>query len=133
STIELRSNGEWLDKLSPNAIVELMAKMTVSRMLERKDFGQRFAEERAIYMHEFLYPLLQGYDSVALECDVELGGTDQLFNLLVGRDLMREWGKEPQVVMTLPLLVGLDGVEKMSKSTGNFIGVTESPDEIFGK
>jgi tyrosyl-tRNA synthetase len=110
-----------------------MAKMTVSRMLERKDFGQRYAEGRPIYQHEFLYPLLQGYDSVALDCDIELGGTDQLFNLLVGRDLQREYGQDPQVALTMPLLEGLDGVQKMSQSLGNYVGVTEAPEEMFGK
>lgn len=132
---EIRSNSEWLDKLSPVDIVELMAKMTVSRMLERNDFAKRFEEGRPIYQHEFLYPLLQGYDSVALDCDVELGGTDQLFNLLVGRDLMSKYGKRPQMVMTTPLLEGIEarmenGVvvgAKMSKSADNYIGLTEAP------
>jgi tyrosyl-tRNA synthetase len=132
---EIRSNGEWLDKLSPVDIVELMAKMTVSRMLERNDFAKRFEEGRPIYQHEFLYPLLQGYDSVALDCDIELGGTDQLFNLLVGRDLMTKYGQRHQMVMTTPLLEGIDakmenGVvagAKMSKSADNYIGLTEEP------
>jgi tyrosyl-tRNA synthetase len=132
---EIRSNSEWLDKLSPVDIVELMAKMTVSRMLERNDFAKRFEEGRAIYQHEFLYPLLQGYDSVALDNDIELGGTDQLFNLLVGRDLMGKYGQRPQVVMTTPLLEGIDaklenGVvvgAKMSKSADNYIALTEPP------
>jgi tyrosyl-tRNA synthetase len=132
---EIRSNSEWLDKLSPVDIVELMAKMTVSRMLERNDFAKRFEEGRPIYQHEFLYPLLQGYDSVALNCDIELGGTDQLFNLLVGRDLMSKYGQRPQMVMTTPLLEGIDAkVEKgvvvgakMSKSADNYIGLTEAP------
>ena len=113
--------------------MRLSAKYTVARLLERDDFAKRFKEGKPIAVHELLYPLCQGYDSVALEADVELGGTDQLFNLLVGRDLMRESGQEPQVVMTLPLLVGTDGVEKMSKSLENAIGIAESPDEIFGK
>src|SRR6185437_3109007 len=105
---EIRSNSEWLDKMSPTELVELMAKTTVSRMLERKDFGQRYAEGRPIYQHEFLYPLLQGYDSVALDCDIELGGSDQLFNLLVGRDLMPKYGQTAQMVLTMPLLEGTD-------------------------
>jgi tyrosyl-tRNA synthetase len=132
---EIRSNSEWLDKLSPVDIVELMAKMTVSRMLERNDFAKRFEEGRPIYQHEFLYPLLQGYDSVALDNDIELGGTDQLFNLLVGRDLMSKYGQRPQMVMTTPLLEGIDSkVEngvvvgaKMSKSADNYIALTEAP------
>ncbi|MBX3190310.1 MAG: tyrosine--tRNA ligase [Labilithrix sp.] len=135
SRTEIRTNSEWLDTLTPVDIVELMAKMTVSRMLERKDFAQRFEEGRAIYQHEFLYPLLQGYDSVALDDDIELGGTDQLFNLLVGRDLMSKYGKRPQMVMTTPLLEGtdakmVDGVvvgAKMSKSAENYIALTEPP------
>jgi tyrosyl-tRNA synthetase len=126
-------NSEWLSALGAEGLVRLAAKYTVARLLERDDFAKRFREQKPIAVHELLYPLCQGYDSVALDADVELGGTDQLFNLLVGRDLMREWGKEPQVVLTLPLLVGTDGVEKMSKSLNNAIGVTESPDEIFGK
>jgi tyrosyl-tRNA synthetase len=126
-------NSEWLSALGSEGLVRLAAKYTVARLLERDDFARRFREQKPIAVHELLYPLCQGYDSVALDADVELGGTDQLFNLLVGRDLMREWGKEPQCVLTLPLLVGTDGVEKMSKSLNNAIGVTESPDEIFGK
>ncbi|MFI5198672.1 MAG: tyrosine--tRNA ligase, partial [Thermoanaerobaculia bacterium] len=114
-------------------LVRLSAKYTVARLLERDDFAKRYREGKPIAVHELLYPLCQGYDSVALEADVELGGTDQLFNLLVGRDLMRESGQEPQVAMTLPLLAGTDGVEKMSKSLDNAIGIAESPDEIFGK
>jgi len=132
---ELRSNAEWIDKLSPGEMVELMAKMTVSRMLERNDFGQRFKDEKPIYQHEFLYPLLQGYDSVALDCDIELGGTDQLFNLLVGRDLMPKYGLRPQMVMTTPILEGTDAKivngkvtgKKMSKSADNYIGLLEEP------
>ncbi len=126
-------NSEWLQALGADGMVRLCGKYTVARLLERDDFSKRWKAGQPISVHELLYPLCQGYDSVALECDVEMGGTDQLFNLLVGRDLMREWGKEPQVVITVPLLVGLDGVEKMSKSMNNYIGVTESPDEIFGK
>ena len=126
-------NSEWLSALGADGLVRLSAKYTVAQLLERDDFAKRFKEGKPIAVHELLYPLCQGYDSVALQADVELGGTDQLFNLLVGRELMRESGQEPQVVMTLPLLVGTDGVEKMSKSLGNAIGITESPDEIFGK
>jgi len=135
-TVELRWNSEWLDKLTAAEMVELMAKMTVARMLERNDFGQRFAEGRPIHQHEFLYPLLQGYDSVALRCDIELGGTDQLFNLLVGRDIMPRYGVTPQMVLTCPILEGTDARvdekghvvgKKMSKSTGNYIGLQEDP------
>ena len=126
-------NSEWLNKLTPAEIIRLASQLTVARMLERDDFKKRFAENRPISVHEFLYPLIQGYDSVALQADVEMGGTDQLFNLLMGRDLQRHWGMEPQVVLTTPLLEGLDGVNKMSKSLGNYIGVSEPPDTIFGK
>jgi tyrosyl-tRNA synthetase len=126
-------NSEWLSRMTFVDVIELSAKYTVARMLERDEYKKRFKDERAIYIHEFLYPLMQGYDSVELHADVELGGTDQKFNLLVGRELQREYGQPPQVVMTLPLLVGLDGENKMSKSLGNYIGITESPDEIFGK
>jgi tyrosyl-tRNA synthetase len=129
----VRFNSEWLGKLSPEEIITLAAKYTVARMLERDDFQRRFHDGRAIGVHEFLYPLFQAYDSVALGADVELGGTDQKFNLLVGRDLQREYGQQPQVVLTMPLLEGLDGVQKMSKSLGNYIGITEPPREIFGK
>lgn len=137
----VRRNSEWLDPLRANDLVELMAKTTVSRMLERNDFAKRYAEERPIYQHEFLYPLLQGYDSVALECDVELGGTDQLFNLLVGRDLMPKYGKRAQIVLTLPLLEGIDAKfedgrvvgKKMSKSAGNYVGLQEEPLTIYRK
>jgi tyrosyl-tRNA synthetase len=126
-------NSRWLSALGAEGMIRLAAKYTVARLLERDDFAKRFAEKKPIAVHELLYPLCQAYDSVALTCDVEMGGTDQLFNLLVGRDLMREWGQEPQVVMTLPLLVGTDGVEKMSKSIGNQVGIAEPPDEIYGK
>jgi tyrosyl-tRNA synthetase len=129
----LRFNSEWLTKLSPEEIVMLAAKYTVARMLERDDFQRRFQSGRPIGVHEFLYPLFQAYDSVALQADVELGGTDQKFNLLVGRDIQREYGQEAQVILTTPLLEGLDGVNKMSKSLGNYIGITESPREIYGK
>jgi tyrosyl-tRNA synthetase len=126
-------NSEWLSALGAEGLVRLCAKYTVAQLLERDDFAKRFREQKPIAVHELLYPLCQGYDSVALDADVELGGTDQLFNLLVGRELMRAWDKEPQCVLTLPLLVGTDGVEKMSKSLNNAIGVTEPPNEIFGK
>ena len=130
---EVRFNSEWLSPLGAEGMIRLAAKYTLARMLERDDFRKRFDAHQPIAIHELLYPLAQAYDSVALKCDVEMGGTDQLFNLLVGRDLMREYGLEPQVVLTMPLLEGLDGVDKMSKSLGNYIGITEAPDQIFGK
>ena len=138
---EVRRNSEWLDRMSLVEATELMAKTTVSRMLERKDFRQRFEDSQPIYQHEFLYPLLQGYDSVALDCDVELGGTDQLFNLLVGRDLMAKYAKRPQIVMTTPILEGIDARiengqvlgKKMSKSADNYIGIQEEPSEMYRK
>lgn len=126
-------NSAWLGELSSYEMIKLASELTVARMLEREDFRQRFDNGRPISIHEFLYPLIQGYDSVAIEADVELGGTDQLFNLLMGRDLQRSHNQEPQVVLTVPLLEGLDGVNKMSKSLGNYIGITETPDDIFGK
>ncbi len=126
-------NSRWGKTLGSEGIIRLAAQSTVARMLERDDFQKRFAEGRPIGIHEFLYPLLQGYDSVALRADVELGGTDQKFNLLVGRELQREAGQEPQVIMTLPILEGLDGAQKMSKSLGNYIGIDEPPQTIFGK
>ena len=126
-------NSSWLSPLGAEGIVRLAAKVTVARILERDDFQKRWAARQPIALHELLYPLAQGYDSVALKADVELGGTDQLFNLLVGRDLMREDGLEPQIVLTLPLLVGTDGTEKMSKSLGNAIGIEEPPPQIYGK
>ncbi|MDW7773381.1 MAG: tyrosine--tRNA ligase [Desulfobulbaceae bacterium] len=126
-------NSTWLGELSSYDMIRLASELTVARMLEREDFRQRFDNGRPISIHEFLYPLIQGYDSVAIEADVELGGTDQLFNLLMGRDLQRSHQQEPQVVLTMPLLEGLDGVNKMSKSLGNYIGITESADDIFGK
>ncbi len=126
-------NSRWGKALGSEGIIKLAAHYTVARMLERDDFQKRFAEGRPISLHEFLYPLLQGYDSVALRADVELGGTDQKFNLLVGRELMRDNGMEPQVIMTLPILEGLDGVQKMSKSLGNYIGIDEPAETIFGK
>jgi tyrosyl-tRNA synthetase len=132
-TTEIRFNAEWLGALGAEGMIKLAAKYTLARVLERDDFRKRFDARQPIALHELLYPLAQGYDSVALRADVELGGTDQLFNLLVGRDLMREYGLEPQVVLTVPLLEGLDGVEKMSKSLGNYIGIDEEPGQIFGK
>jgi len=130
---ETRFNREWLGALGSDGLVRLAATYNVARMLERRDFRQRFDAGQPISVHEFLYPLAQAYDSVALKADVELGGTDQLFNLNVGRDIMPAYGLEPQVVMTTPLLEGTDGVEKMSKSLGNYIGVAESPDSMFAK
>jgi len=126
-------NSSWLGKLTSYDMIKLASQLTVARMLEREDFRVRFDNEKPISIHEFMYPLIQGYDSVALEADVELGGTDQLFNLLMGRDLQRSWNQDPQVVITMPLLEGLDGVNKMSKSLGNYIGITEPADDIFGK
>jgi tyrosyl-tRNA synthetase len=126
-------NSEWSDKLGAEGIIRLAARYTVSQLLERDDFSRRFREERPIAVHELLYPLMQGYDSVAMKADVELGGTDQKFNLLVGRELQRQWGQEPQCIVTMPLLEGLDGREKMSKSLGNYVGIAEPPQEIFGK
>jgi len=130
---EVRFNSEWLDKLGYEGFIRLAAKFTVSQMLEREDFHKRFMEEKPIAMHELLYPIAQGYDSVALEADVELGGTDQKFNLLMGRELQRHYGQPPQIVLTTPLLEGTDGVQKMSKSYGNYIGITEPTQEMFGK
>lgn len=126
-------NHRWMEKLDAVALIEISAKYTVARMLEREDFKQRYQKQQSISIHEFLYPLIQGYDSVVLKADVELGGTDQRFNLLIGRELQREYGQQPQVVITMPLLEGTDGVQKMSKSLGNFIGITEAPEEMFGK
>jgi len=130
---EVRYNTEWLLKLTYEGFVRLTAKFTVSQMLEREDFSKRFNEEKPISVHELLYPMMQGYDSVALECDVELGGTDQKFNLLMGRKLQQDYGFPPQIVLTMPLLEGLDGERKMSKSYGNYVGITESAQEMFGK
>jgi tyrosyl-tRNA synthetase len=130
---EVRCNSEWMDGMTAADMVRLCACHTVARMLERDDFAKRYREERAIGVHEFLYPLVQGYDSVALRADLEVGGTDQRFNLLVGRELQKAYGQAPQVVLTLPLLEGTDGVQKMSKSLGNAIGISEAPQEIFGK
>ncbi len=130
---EIRFNSEWLDKLRFEDTIRLASHYTVARLLERDDFSKRFKEGTAISVHELLYPLAQGYDSVALQCDVEMGGTDQKFNLLVGRELQRDYGQAPQIVATVPLLEGTDGVEKMSKSKGNFIGITEAPKVMFRK
>ncbi|BAT71631.1 tyrosyl-tRNA synthetase [Thermosulfidibacter takaii ABI70S6] len=126
-------NSQWLGKMSAEDMIRLTAKYTVARMLERDDFKKRFKEGIPIFIHEFIYPLMQGYDSVALEADIELGGTDQRFNLLVARDIQREYGQEPEVIMMLPILEGLDGVQKMSKSLGNYVGITEPPSEMYGK
>ena len=126
-------NSRWFGAMNAAGLIEIAAHHTVARMLERDDFSKRFKGNQPIALHEFLYPLVQGYDSVALKADVELGGTDQKFNLLVGRQLQEHYGQEPQVVLTMPLLEGLDGVNKMSKSLGNFIGITDAPDEMFGK
>jgi len=130
---EVAYNSKWLTPLGADGMIRLAAKYTVARMLERDDFAKRYREGQPIAVHEFLYPLAQGYDSVALHADVEVGGTDQKFNLLVGRELQRHYGQEPQCILTLPLLEGLDGVNKMSKSLDNYVGVTEAPGEMFGK
>ena len=130
---EVAFNSKWLAGLGADGIIRLAAKYTVARMLERDDFAKRYREGQPIAVHEFLYPLAQGYDSVALKADVELGGTDQKFNLLVGRELQRHYGQEPQCILTLPLLEGLDGINKMSKSLDNYVGITEPPQEMFGK
>jgi tyrosyl-tRNA synthetase len=130
---EIRYNSEWSEPLGAAGMIQLASKYTVARMLERDDFTKRFASQTPISVHEFLYPLMQGYDSVALKSDLELGGTDQKFNLLVGRHLQQEWGQEPQCILTMPLLEGLDGVEKMSKSKNNYVGITEAPNTMFAK
>jgi len=130
---EIRYNSEWSEPLGAAGMIKLASRYTVARMLERDDFAKRFAGQQPIAIHEFLYPLMQGYDSVALKSDIELGGTDQKFNLLVGRELQRHYGQEPQCILTMPLLIGLDGMEKMSKSKGNYIGITDAPGEMFGK
>ena len=126
-------NSTWMNKMSSADLIQLAAKHTVARMLERDDFNKRYKSGQSIAIHEFLYPLIQGYDSVAMEADVELGGTDQKFNLLVGRQLQEAWGQKPQVVLTMPILEGLDGVQKMSKSLNNYIGITDPANEMFGK
>lgn len=130
---EIRRNSEWSDPLGARGMIQLAARYTVARMMERDDFTKRYKAGTPISVHEFLYPLMQGYDSVALHADLELGGTDQKFNLLVGRELQKEWGQEQQCILTMPLLEGLDGVDKMSKSKGNYIGITEPPNDMFGK
>ncbi len=130
---EIRYNSEWSDPLGARGMIQLASRYTLARMLERDDFTKRFKSNTPISVHELLYPLMQGYDSVALKADLELGGTDQKFNLLVGRELQREYGQEPQCILTMPLLEGLDGVEKMSKSKNNYVGITDSPAEMFGK
>lgn len=130
---EIYFNSDWLGKMTFADLIQLASRYTVARILERDDFQKRLAENKPLGMHEILYPLCQGYDSVAIEADIEMGGTDQIFNNLVGRDLQREYGQDPQVVLAMPLLIGLDGEEKMSKSLGNYIGITEPPDQMFGK
>ena len=129
----IRFNGEWLGKLTYEEVVRLCRTLTVARLLERDDFAKRFAAHAPISLSELLYPLMQAYDSVAIEADIEVGGTDQLYNLLAGRDVMTQYGQEPQVVITYPLLIGLDGEEKMSKSKGNYIAVQDAPEDMFGK
>jgi tyrosyl-tRNA synthetase len=126
-------NSEWMGKMDAADLIQLAARHTVARMLERDDFHKRYSNGQPIAIHEFLYPLIQGYDSVVLKADIELGGTDQKFNLLMGRELQKQYGQEPQVIMTMPILEGLDGVQKMSKSLGNYIGINEKPNEMFGK
>ena len=133
SRTEIRYNSEWCDPLGARGMIQLASRWTVARMLERDDFTKRFQGNVPISVHEFLYPLIQGYDSVALKADVELGGTDQKFNLLVGRELQKQYGQEAQCILTMPLLEGLDGVEKMSKSKNNYVGITEKPSDMFGK
>jgi len=130
---EVRFNSEWMDGLGVRRLIELAANISVARLLERDDFEKRLAAEEPLFLHELLYPLIQGYDSVALEADIEIGGTDQKFNMLVGRELQRAFKQAPQVVMTMPLMEGLDGERKMSKSLGNYVGITEKPDQMFGK
>ena len=130
---EIRYNSEWSDKMTATDMIKLASRYTLARLLERDDFAKRYAEQAPIAMHELLYPLMQGYDSVALKADLELGGSDQRFNLLVGRELQRQYDQEPQCILTMPLLVGLDGVNKMSKSKHNYIGITDTPNDMFGK
>src|SRR5438105_1528841 len=130
---EVMFNSQWGNELGAAGVIKLAATYTVARMLERDDFAKRYAERKPIAMHEFLYPLIQGYDSVAMKADVELGGTDQKFNLLVGRELQKHFGQEPQCILTMPLLEGLDGVNKMSKSLGNYVGIDEKPNDMFSK
>lgn len=130
---EIAFNSKWMNELGADGLIQLASQYTVARMLERDDFSKRYGSNKPIGIHEFLYPLVQGYDSVALKSDVELGGTDQKFNLLVGRDLQRNYGQKPQIAITVPILEGLDGVQKMSKSLGNYVGITEEPNDMFGK
>lgn len=130
---KVRFNSQWMAKMSSADMIRMAAQYTVARMLERDDFSKRYASNQSIAVHEFLYPLVQGYDSVVLESDIELGGTDQKFNLLVGRDLQKSYGKSQQAILTVPLLEGLDGVQKMSKSLGNYVGITDAPNDMFGK
>ena len=130
---EVRFNSEWMNELGVRRLIEIAAKVSVARLLERDDFEKRLAAEEPLFLHELLYPVIQGYDSVALEADLEIGGTDQKFNMLVGRELQRHFGQPPQAVMTMPLLEGLDGVRKMSKSYGNYVGLTDQPEDMYGK
>ncbi len=130
---EVRFNSEWMNELGVAKLIEIAAKVSVARLLERDDFEKRLAAEEPLFLHELLYPVIQGYDSVALEADLEIGGTDQKFNMLVGRELQRHYGQAPQAVMTMPLLEGLDGVRKMSKSLGNYVGLTDQPEDMYGK
>lgn len=133
SKTEIRFNSEWMNQVDTRKLIEIAAKLSVARMLERDDFEKRLAQQEPLFLHELLYPLVQGYDSVALHADVELGGTDQKFNMLVGRDLQRAYGQSPQVVITMPLLEGLDGIRKMSKSLGNYLAITDQAEDMFGK
>jgi tyrosyl-tRNA synthetase len=133
SRTEVRFNSEWMNQVDTRKLIEIAARLSVARLLERDDFEKRLAQEEPLFLHELLYPLIQGYDSVALKADLEIGGTDQKFNMLVGRELQRAYGQPPQVVMTMPLLEGLDGVRKMSKSYGNYVGLTDTPEDMFGK
>jgi len=130
---EVRFNSEWMNQVDTRKLIEIAARLSVARLLERDDFEKRLAQEEPLFLHELLYPLIQGFDSVALKADLEIGGTDQKFNMLVGRELQRAYGQPPQVVMTMPLLEGLDGVRKMSKSYGNYVGLTDTPEDMFGK
>ncbi len=130
---EVRFNSEWMNEMGVRRLIEIAAKVSVARLLERDDFEKRLADQEPLFLHELLYPVIQGYDSVALEADLEIGGTDQKFNMLVGRELQRHFGQAPQAVMTMPLLEGLDGVRKMSKSIGNYVGLTDKPEDMYGK
>src|SRR5208282_2444933 len=130
---EIRFNSEWMNGLEVRELIKIAATVSVARLLERDDFEQRLADQEPLFLHELLYPVIQGYDSVALEADLEIGGTDQKFNMLVGRELQRHFGQPPQAVMTMPLLEGLDGVSKMSKSLGNYVGLTDQSEDMYGK